>query len=152
MNTTLNLHATAFIDRPAVDVWSVLADYEQDPRWRRGVETMAPSTCGPAVDGTTTDEVLRLGGRTYRNHGEVVRVEAGRRLEWRTTDGADANGSRTVTPVSDGRSEVELCLEVRPHGLERLLQPVLARMLRKGLHQDLGRLKALLETAPVSAR
>ena len=145
----LTFRATTTIDRPAAEVWAVLADYDRDPDWRKGVETMAPSTRGPAVVGTTTDEVLHLGGRTYRNHGEVIRVEPGRRLEWRTLEGADANGSRTVTPVPGGRSEVELYLEVRPHGVERLLRPVLAPMLRKGLHEDLGRLKAALETAPV---
>lgn len=139
--------ATTTIDRPPAEVWAVVADYDRDPDWRKGVETMAPSASGPAVAGTTTDEVLHLGGRTYRNHGQVVAVDPGRRLEWRTLRGADANGSRTVTPTADGRSEVELVLEVRTHGLERLLEPVLAPMLRKGLHQDLGRLKALLAGA-----
>ncbi|MGV3759352.1 MAG: SRPBCC family protein [Actinomycetota bacterium] len=142
-------HATATIDRPAAEVWAVVADYDRDPAWRKGVETMAPSTSGPAIPGTTTDEVLHLGGRTYRNHGEVTAVEPGHRLEWRTLEGADANGSRTVTPLAGQRCEVELVLEVRTHGFERLLQPVLAPMLRKGLHQDLARLKGLLETAPV---
>jgi uncharacterized protein YndB with AHSA1/START domain len=137
--------ATTTIDRPAAEVWAVVADYGRDPDWRQGVETMAPSTVGPAVVGTTTDEVLHLGGRTYRNHGEVTAVEPGRRLEWRTLQGADANGSRTVIETAGGRSEVELVLEVRTHGLERLLQPVLAPMLRKGLHQDLARLAALLD-------
>lgn len=137
--------ATTPVDRPPAEVWAVVADYERDPDWRQGVETMAPSTSGPAVVGTTTDEVLHLGGRTYRNHGQVTAVEPGRRLEWRTLQGADANGSRTVRPTADGGSEVELVLEVRTHGFERLLQPVLAPMLRKGLHADLARLKALVE-------
>lgn len=145
--------ATTTIDRPPAEVWAVVADYDRDPEWRKGVETMAPSTRGPAVVGTTTDEVLHLGGRTYRNRGEVLAVEPGRRLEWRTVRGADANGSRTVTPTADGRSEVELVLGVRTHGLERLLQPVLAPMLRKGLHQDLARLAALLRrTSELAAR
>jgi uncharacterized protein YndB with AHSA1/START domain len=137
--------ATTTVDRPAAEVWAVVADYDRDPDWRAGVETMAPSTSGLAAVGTTTDEVLHLGGRTYRNHGEVTAVEPGRRLEWRTLRGADAAGSRTVVPLAGERCEVELVLAVRPHGLERLLQPLLAPMLRKGLLRDLVRLKGLLE-------
>jgi uncharacterized protein YndB with AHSA1/START domain len=139
--------ATTTIRRSPDAVWAVLADYERDPEWRAGVETMAPSTSGPAVEGTTTDEVLHLGGRTYRNAGLVTRVEPGRRLEWRTTSGADADGSRSVTPVGTDASEVVLELAVRAHGLQRLLQPVLSPMLRKGLHADLARLGELLEGA-----
>jgi uncharacterized protein YndB with AHSA1/START domain len=139
-----SLWATTTIERPAAEVWATLADYGRDPDWRRGVETMAPSTAGPAVVGTTTDEVLHLGGRTYRNGGLVTAVEPGRRLEWRTTSGADANGARTVVPVGDDRCEVTLELVVRPHGIERLLKPVLIPMLRRGLHRDLRRLAALV--------
>lgn len=112
---------------------------------------MAPSTAGPAVPGTTTDEVLHLAGRTYRNRGVVTEVEPGRRLVWRTTAGADARGSRTVQPTDDGRAEVELVLEVRTHGVERLLQPILAPMLRKGLQRDLARLADLMQRDPVRA-
>lgn len=137
--------ATRTVDRPADTVWAVLADYGHDPSWRRGVATMAPSTRGVASEGTTTAEVLRLGGRTYRNGGLVIAVEPGRRLEWRTTSGADAQGSRTVRPVGPGACSVTLELEVRYHGLQRLLAPMLTPMLRRGLQGDLDRLADLLE-------
>lgn len=142
--------ATATIERPAEEVWAILADYERDPEWRAGVETMAPSTAGPAVVGTTTDEVLHLGGRTYRNGGVVHAVEPGTRLEWRTTSGADAEGSRTVRPTGAGTCEVTLELRVRYHGTQRLLAPVLTPMLRKGLHADLATLAALASRRWVS--
>jgi uncharacterized protein YndB with AHSA1/START domain len=138
--------ATRTIDVPAAEVWAVIADYERDPDWRDGVETMAPSTAGTAVVGTTTAEVLHLGGRTYHNDGLVTAVVPGARLEWRTTSGADANGSRTVRPLDDGRCEVTLELEVRFHGAHRLLRPLLASMLRRGLDRDLAALAALHPT------
>ncbi|RJL23913.1 SRPBCC family protein [Bailinhaonella thermotolerans] len=39
---------------PAARVWAVVADYGQDPRWRKGVETMAPHPEGIVQVGTTT--------------------------------------------------------------------------------------------------
>lgn len=140
--------ASAALPCATAEAWRVVSDYERDPEWRDGVETMAPSTSGPAVVGTTTAEVLHLGGRTYRNGGVVTAVEPGHRLEWRTTSGADARGSRTVRPTGPGSCEVTLELQVRYHGLQRLLAPVLTPMLRKGLHGDLARLVSLV---PVGA-
>jgi uncharacterized protein YndB with AHSA1/START domain len=144
------LTASTTISRPAPDVWAIVADYERDPEWRQGVETMAPSPSGLVIVGTTTAEVLHFGGRTYRNAGEVTEVDPGTAFRWRTTSGTDAEGRRRVQPSSDGSASVTLELTVRPHGIERVLQPLLVRMLRRHLVQDLQRLAALVEREAVS--
>ena len=136
--------ASTIIEAPASAAWAVIADYGRDPAWRDGVETMAPRPSGPVRVGTTTDEVMHLAGRTYRNGGEVTEVRPGERFAWRTTSGADADGSRSVRALADGSCEVTLVLTVRPHGVQRLLQPVLVPMLRKGLAADLARLRDLV--------
>jgi uncharacterized protein YndB with AHSA1/START domain len=142
--------ASTTIDRPASSVWAVVADYERDPEWRQGVETMAPSSSGLVLVGTTTAEVLRFGGRTYRNAGEVTEVEPGSAFRWRTTSGADAEGRRQVQPSGEGSASVTMELIVRPHGVERVLQPLLVPMLRRRLVQDLQRLATLVEREAVS--
>ena len=101
---------------------------------------------GPAAAGTVTHEVMTVGGRTYRNTGLVERVEPGRRLEWRTTAGADAHGSRTVEPLGEGRCRVTMELHVVPHGVNRVLAPVLRPMLVKGLRRDLVALSVLVRS------
>jgi uncharacterized protein YndB with AHSA1/START domain len=133
------------IDRPAAEVWTVLADYGNDPSWRRGVATMAPSPPGPVQVGTTTTEQLRFAGQTRHNPGEVIAVEPGRSFRWRTRDGgADAEGSRTVVALDDRRSRVRLELTVRPHGFDALLAPLLGPMLRRTIRGDLARLQSLV--------
>ena len=144
--TTIDLSTTVDVMAGTDEVWAILADYERDPEWRSGVETMTPSAAGPATPGLTTLEILRFGGRTYRNAGVVEAVDPGRQLAWRTTSGADAHGSRTVEPRDGGGSRVTLLLHVRPHGVERLMAPVLRRLLRRTLVADAGRLRALVET------
>ena len=138
------LTASTIIEAPAPAAWAVVADYGRDPEWRDGVETMAPSPSGPVRVGTTTAEVMHLAGRTYRNGGEVTDVHPGQRFAWRTTSGADADGSRSVRALADGSCEVTLVLTVRAHGFQRLLQPVLVPVLRKGLAADLTRLRDLV--------
>ena len=140
----IHLTATTTVPRPVSAVWAVLADYERDPEWRAGVTTMAPSAPGPVAVGTTTAEVMRFGGRTYRNDGEVVAVEPEVSFRWRTTSGADAEGGRRVEAIDASTTRVTLEVHVRPHGSERILRPLLERMLRRQLHGDLDRFRRLL--------
>ncbi len=148
--SAIELSASVDVDRPVDDVWRVVADYSRDPDWRAGVVTMAPSTLGRVRPGTTTAEQLRTAGSTWRNTGVVTEVEPGRRFSWRTTSGVPASGSRAVTPRPGGGSRVELRLSVTPTGARRLLRPLLAGMLRRGLAADAVRLRQLVERVPAT--
>lgn len=140
----IRLQETIEIDRPAEDVWRVVADYARDPEWRGSVVGMTPTPPGPVTAGTTTVEIMRFAGRTLRNDGEVTAVGPGLRFAWRTVRGARAHGGRVVTPVGQG-CRVELTLVVTPRPSELLLRPVAARMLRRGLRDDVRRLRELCE-------
>lgn len=144
----LKLIAELEIDRPADEVWAVVGDYRRDPDWRAGVAGMSPSPAAPAKPGQTTVEELRFGGRGYRNDGLIETVDAGRRLTWRTTSGIDAEGSRTITELGPGRCRIRLRTTVRPHGMDRLLSPVLGPLLRRRMEGDLRRLRTLVKQAP----
>ena len=91
---------------------------------------------------------MRLGGATYRNLGVVTAVESGRSFAWRTTDGADASGSRTVVARDAGSSRLRLTLTVRVTGSQRLMAPLLRILLRRNLVGDAQRLRAQLQIAP----
>jgi uncharacterized membrane protein len=148
------LRADVEVDRPVAQVWTLVADYDRDPEWRAGVTTMAPVPSGPVTPTTITSELLRTGGRTYRNGGEVTSLDPGTRFTWRTTPGADvdADGARSVEPLGPGRCRVRLEARVRPRGVQqRLLTPFLRCMLRRGLAADLRRLRALAEQDTHSA-
>ena len=144
---SITIVETCAIDRPAPHVWAVVADYGRDPEWRRGVTTMAPHPTGAVGVGTTTAEELRFGGQTRRNAGEVIAVDPGRSFRWRTVEGDDATGSRTVEPVDADRCRITLELVVRPRGVEALLAPVLGPMLRRTVRGDLVRLRSVIEAA-----
>ena len=143
--STITLIHEIDIDAPAAAAWRVVADYTHDVDWRSGVVRMAPTPTGPVQVGTTTAEEMKVAGKTYRNDGEVIAVEPGVRFEWRTTAGAVANGSRQVTPTDAARCRVRLELHVTPTGLNRLLAPMLTKVLDKGLASDVERLREIVE-------
>lgn len=139
----IEIEVSRVVPTSAAAAWAVVADYGQDPRWRAGVATMAPDPPGPVTVGTTTAEVLRFAGRTYRSGGLVTEV-GDHRFGWRTTSGLVAEGGRGVEPVGPASARVTLRAAVRPVGAQRLLGPVLRPMLLRTLRSDLGRLAALL--------
>jgi hypothetical protein len=151
MSTITLIHETD-IDAPAAVAWRVVADYSRDVEWRDGVLRMLPAPAGPVQVGTTTAEEMKVAGRTYRNDGEVVAVEPGRRFEWRTTAGAVAHGSRQVLPIDAGRCRVRLELHVTPTGLNRLFAPMLKKVLDRALAGDVQRLRHLVQAdAPMAS-
>ncbi|MET7393813.1 SRPBCC family protein [Dactylosporangium sp. NPDC005572] len=144
--TTLPLTTEIAIARPAEPVWAYIADYANDPKWRDGVRSMIPTPSGLVKMGTTTDEVLRAAGRTYRNLGLVTDVTS-LSFRWRTTDGVDADGSRTVIPTGATSCLVQLTLNVRLRGAQRLAAPMFRAMLQRTLTTDGERLKSVMEKA-----
>ncbi|MGJ6964726.1 SRPBCC family protein [Streptosporangium sp. G11] len=142
----IELRVSVEIARPAAEIWRIVADFGQDPRWRAGVTTMAPDPPGLVVPGTTTDEVMYFAGRAYYISGLVTSVVPGREFAWRGTSGIDVEGGRSVVPLDDDRCQVTMWFGVKLPGLLRLRAPLLERMLRRRLQQNVRRLGDLVTT------
>jgi hypothetical protein len=140
--------ASVDIDRPASQVWAYVADYGHDPSWRAGVTQMRPS--GPAQEGITTHELLRLLGMTFRTDATIDQVQPGRRLHWHAHDRQKRlKGSRLVDRTGPGSCRFTEVVEGRLLGPSHLLEPLVAWLLQRQATADLGRLKHLLETSTV---
>jgi uncharacterized membrane protein len=145
-----SLVETLVIDAPAESVWGVLSDYRRDPEWRSGVVSMTTEPSGALDVGVCTHEVIRVAGRTYRNTGVIDHIVPGSTVEWHTIAGAEARGARSVHQLAPDRCEVTLELHVVPRGVNRLLAPVLRRVLQANLRRDLAALANLSMPAPAS--
>ena len=149
MSPALQTNVEVTIDRPAESVWAVVADYDSDRRWRKGIVEMTPDRPGEPRVGTNVREVLRLAGRSYTT--ETVVTEAGPGMSYSFagagTSGA-VRGRRSVRPGADPASSVfSYEVELEPQELPRPVAPVLAWWLRHSLRRDVGRLRKLVEQA-----
>lgn len=147
----MRIVARVNIDRPASHVWAYVADYGNDTSWRGGVTQMRPSQRGPAQEGVTTHELLRLLAMTFRTDATIDRVEPGRRLQWRAHDRQkQLEGSRLVEPSGPASCRFTEVVEGRLLGPSRPLEPLVAWLLQRQATTDLDRLKHLLETSTVT--
>jgi len=140
----IELNVSIEIAHPAAEIWRIVADFGQDPRWRAGVTTMAPDPPGPVVPGTTTDESITFRGHVHYTGSVVTSVVPGREFAWRMMSGIDAEGGRSVVPLDGDRCLVTVSFKIRLHGLQRLRAPMLRRALGHKLQQDLSRLRDLI--------
>lgn len=148
--TTMRFEASVHVTSHPEDVYAVLSDYQQDPRWRAGVVSMHPEPPGPAQAGTTTDEVIRFLGITTRTPGQVTHLIKGQLLAWQAKGTRlIAFGTRRVEPSGDG-ARVTLATDVRLRSQWRVIEPLLPLLYKRQLRADLARLKALIESPMTS--
>lgn len=141
-------HRSSIVDCPASAAWQVLADYRFDSQWRTGVSTMNQQPAGLVQVGTTTLEILRFAGRTYRVPGTVTAVDPGRSLQW---SASRATGGRYVDVIDDTSCRIRLELNIEMRGIERLLAPLLIRLMNRRLDNDVEQLASLLRASACSS-
>ena len=143
--------ASIHVKRPAEEVFAVVGDAANNPRWRKNVVRTEWLDDGPMRVGRRGRQTSRLLGREWTVEAEVVEWDPPRVATWRTVQGPvtvrswvrvepDASGS-LVSGGADGGF-------TGPFGtlLTRLAVP---RMIRQA-DADLRVLRERLETAPPS--
>lgn len=144
--TRLGIEVSTAIERPTDLVFEFVANYENDPRWRAGVESMRHDPPGPVHVGMHTHEILRFFGRTLRVEAEITSLEAGRSVAFRTLAGPlEAEGIRRVGGTASG-TRVTYEAAANLTGLLSLMSPLVAWSFRRRAQADLARLRRILES------
>lgn len=141
-----DINVSIRIDRPADEVFAVLADMEQNPRWQNGQKRCTWTSDPPLRLGSTYDQEAEFLTRKIVSSFEVVEFEAGRRLRIVAVGGTmPIDVTREVTPVTVASCDVSATIRGEPPRLFRLLGPLLDRMVRSRVTADYRTLKAMLE-------
>ncbi len=146
----LRIDVTTVISRPVQDVWDFFVDLTNSPRWTQSGSELRPTSKGPLGLGTTIVGVRTMLGREIKSQTLVVtQFEPGRLIGI----AADVKllghvpGAVTFENVA-GRTRLSRWTEVDLGRAERLLGPLLARLLRSGQGTELANLKRLIEAGP----
>jgi uncharacterized membrane protein len=136
------------IARPAEVVFAYLDDLARHGEWQSDVEQVTVETDGPTRVGTRARDKRRVPGGTREIRYEIVEHDPPRRSRFRGLDGpVRPEGVVTVSPLDPARSRVTIELELRGHGLGKLVAPLARRQARKSIPLDQQRLKQRLESS-----
>ncbi len=137
------------INRPVEAVWKFLTDFENYPKWHKGMAEARKTSEGPMGMGTTVDVVAEILG-LHTMKLVITDYEPNRRIVWRVdarpvTGAAGYVAGCTFEPVQ-GRTRVFKFINGKFVGFFRLLEPILSRPLKRiEIETELGNAKRLLE-------
>jgi uncharacterized protein YndB with AHSA1/START domain len=139
------------IARPVHDVFAYATDPGKLPSWQTNTVSATREDDGPYGVGSRLREVHRApGGKELESLVEVVEYAPDRVFALEVKEGTPIHAHITFEPA-DGGTRMRFRAHGTLSGPTRIVEPLLARMLRKQFAQHVATLKQLLEGAAVTA-
>jgi len=134
------------IERSAEDVWAYAADVVRHPEWMGVTDATLLRGNGSDVGSRGRERVV-LGPFKWDVEFEVSEAVPGRRIVWRSVAGApfDLEVALDLDPAGPTSTRARYGAAIQPHGLWRLLTPLIAMEGKAGPERELRRLKANVE-------
>lgn len=133
------------IKRPVEDVFAVISNPEDSPKWSSTSLEAKQTSPGPIGVGTTARFVGKFLGRRIESESVVTEFEPNRKYTWENKTGPfPFKGSVTLEQI-EGGTRVNAAAEIEPGGFFKLAEPLLMSMARRQFQSDLDNLKDLME-------
>jgi len=140
----LKIESTTVINRPVEEVFAVLSNLENSPKWSSAFLEVKKTSQGPLGVGTTWRAVQKAFGQRLESEVEVTEYESNRMWAQKGKSPFPVQVQETFESV-DGGTRVNLRLEADPGGFFKLAEPLLASMLKRNVEGELANLKDLME-------
>ena len=140
------------IESPAADIWAYAADVIRHPEWMTVTDARLMRGTGADV-GSRGRERMAMGPFKWDAEFEVAEAIPGRRIVWRSVSGVRSTSSSPWISTPPGRRAPArpTVRAIEPHGLWRLLAPLLAAEGKAGPERELRRLKENVERSATPA-
>jgi uncharacterized protein YndB with AHSA1/START domain len=137
---------TVTIRRPPEDVFAVLSDVGNSPKWSSNTIEERLLTPGALRKGSRRRALVKgFAGRTMQNDAEMVEFEPNRRMVVDLLDAPfPARFVIELTPI-DGGTRLDWTGTFSPHGLLAPAAGLIAGFYRMAFEKDLRKLKALMD-------
>lgn len=136
----------ATIHRPAAEVFAFISDFSKNPTWQSGMKSCEWITEPPLRVGSQYLQRAGFLGRDINSTFEVIEYEADSRVKAHTIESTfPITFTRWVTPLDDGSCRVQARIEGDSSGFFRIVEPLMAPLVRRSIRKDYEKLKELLE-------
>lgn len=144
----IEVESRVVIERPVDEVFAFVADQTNAPRWQQGLVEVRRTTEGPIGVGTRHTAVRQFLGRKMELTNEYVGFEPNERVTFEADSGSMRLEASYLTEAVPRGTQLTCRMLIEPRGPMRLLQPLVARGMRKESAADDRTLKELLESEP----
>jgi uncharacterized membrane protein len=142
----MRLEFSIDIHRPLREVFAVVGNLENDPKWQSAVITVNKLTAGPIGEGTRFRHEMKIMGRRGDLEVEIVNHEPGQRYALHCIYGALIFGTEVrFERIAQGTRLVTL-VDGKPKGLLKVAAITLSNFRRSEIEADLRTLKQLMES------
>ena len=135
------------INRRIEEVFAYVSDPLNFPRWNSAVQAMRQTSAGENGVASTYSLERELPTGRAVNELKIVASEPPRTFAIRTTAGPTPFLYRYRFTTENGETVIKLDAEVELLGAASFLRQLAGRLVRKGVNDNLARLKKLLEAA-----
>ena len=142
----VDVRAETVIDRPRDEVASFAMNADNDPVWIGGISETKTLTDPPMAKGTKVERVAAFLGKRIRYVNEVVEYEPKALLVMRSVKSPFPMTVSYQFEEADGGTLAQIRVQGEASGFYRLAAPLLSRMVKRSITNDLETLKHLLES------
>jgi uncharacterized membrane protein len=142
---TINVTHGVVISKPVSEVFAFVADHENLPKWTVGVRESQRLTPGPPATGSRYRVVGQLLGRSIESNYEITAFDHDRGFHGTMNSPMFSFSERYRFDPEGSDTRVSMSAGAQPHGIFRLLAPIMALGVRRQVKADHRRLKTLLE-------
>ncbi len=140
------IEVTVRVARPAADVFAVVSDVRNNPRWQRGMMSCEWTSPAPHGLGATYDQTAHFLRRDIVSKFEVSEFDPGRKITVRTVESPfPIVETRRVDPDEAGATRVSVTVGGDASGFFRIAAPVLRQLVARSVRGDYRRLADKLE-------
>ena len=139
------IQVSAVINRPVEEVFAVLSNDENRPKWSSTTIDVKKTSEGPIGIGTTWRSVERIFRRRIERESVFTEYEPNRKITQKSTSGPVPFEVRLICEPVEGATRVIVIAEVQPSGFFKLADPLFERLRKRQFEIDLADLKQGLE-------
>jgi len=141
----MKIETSIMINRPVEEVFAVLSNVENNPKWSSAFLEVMKTSEGPIGVGTTWRGVGKFLSQRIETEIEVTEYEPDRKSTQKSKSRPFPTEVRWTFELVEGGTRVNVRLDAEPGGFFKVAEPLVAKMAKRNSEGDLANLKDLME-------
>jgi len=134
------------INHPAADTFAFISNFENNPKWQKGMQKCTVVTKDELQVGTQYHQVAKFLGKDIISTFEVTDFLPGQMVKAKSIDGPFPITFKRIVEDINGTSKVRAVIQGESKGFFKIAQPLMRWMVNRSIQQDYARLKKILES------